>query len=285
MPQKGNCKHHSGFDIWTNNVRVDVHAVASGDVRKYVPNGYAGCKDQGDGNCTDHGVGNALVIQHPGHVFSQYDHMDHVDVGLVGRITAKGSGCKPKMGTDKYGAKRDEWDCKIGAIHVSGGQTIGVVGATSFGCDGCYVGVHLHLEAKHFDTLEAPKDHDAFGYSVEHPKVLKYLDPVRFLDGASVVSPSLHVKITPDGDGINLRLGPQRDYPAGLQATQGQTAWAHEVAGATSGCSMGWYKLETTEQFTGNYQDYFVPTMGDFGWLPDVWVCRGDGSTTYVEPV
>jgi len=274
------CKHHSGFDIGTNGARPDVHAVASGDVRKYVPNGSPGCQ-----TCTDHGVGNALILQHVGHVFSQYQHMDHVDGGLISKITAKGSGCKHVTGVDKYGASRDEWDCKIGAVHVSAGQTIGVVGATNFGCDGCGLHEHLHLEAKHFDTLEPPKDHNAFGYSVEHPKLLKYIDPTRFLDGNSVISPSLHVEITSDGNGVNMRLGPNRDYPAGLQAAVSQTFWAHISAPATTGCSMGWYKLEKTEQFSGDYRNYFTPTMGDFGLLPDVWVCQGDGSTKYVEPV
>lgn len=276
-------KYHSGFDIDTGGTHPDVHSVASGDVRKYVPNGAAGCNPQG--GCTDHGVGNSLVIQQVGHVFSQYDHMESINQSLVDEIEAKGSGCKHVTGVDKYGAIRDEWDCKKGAVHVSSGQTIGVVGATAYGCDGCYVPVHLHLEAKHFDTLEAPRDHNAFGYSAEHPKTLKYLDPVRYLDGATVVSPSLHVQITSDGDGVSLRLGPTREYPAGLTASAGSVYWAHGSAPATSGCSMGWYKLEKSQEFNPDPNTYFDASGNGFYKLPDTWVCIGDGGTKYVVPI
>lgn len=278
-------KHHTGMDIGTNGSRPDIHATADGYVSKYVPNASFGCNPKG--GCSDHGYGNAIAIRHKRKLYSFYAHMDHIDQGLLSRIQAN---CQERTGTDKYGALMDEWDCKNTAVHVNQGDTIGVVGNTNYGCSGstCDFGlpileVHLHFESKKFDTLESPEEPTAFGYSTAHPHFDDWQDPISWIEGPASIKDPYQVTITNDGNGVNMRLGPNTEYPAALAGQTGETYWAQNTLGNTDGCSSGWYKLRRTQELSGDPNNYFVSTDG-FAKLPDVWVCRGNNGVEYVTP-
>ncbi|MBV9990121.1 MAG: M23 family metallopeptidase [Alphaproteobacteria bacterium] len=276
-------KHHTGMDIGTGGTHPDVHAAASGYITKYVPNGATGCKSTG---CPDHGYGNSLAIRHKRKLYSFYAHMDHIDAELLSRIKDK---CQEHAGKDQYGAVMDEWDCKNKAVHVQQGDTIGVVGNTTYGCSGptCYftdkvLPIHLHFESKKFDTLESPDEPTAFGYSVAHPHFDGWQDPISWVEGSTSIADPYQVTVTGDGEGVNMRVGPNTEYPARLAAHAGATYWAQNTLGSTGGCSMGWYKLRRTRDLSGDPNTYFVANDGYK--LPDVWVCRGNNGITYIAP-
>ena len=260
--------------------------------------------------CTDHGVGFALIIanavsgQKSDRIYAQYQHMSEIDSTLLKQITAN---CSHE--TDpRYGYSRDDYYCQSEtAVPINSKEVIGKTGASGYGCnelikadsDACFkakrqipYGFHLHLEAKYFADLDPSKEKTAFGYSNCIPHRLKYVDPVVFLDGPDKIIGKHPVHIAPDGNGVNMRVGPLQEYTAALTATGGQPLYAtQKLDASTPNCSDGWYRLSIKYQenkgksckvFKADPSSYFPATLKLSGYLPHVWMCRGNNGVKYI---
>jgi len=289
-----NCRHHShlhhtGIDIPAPK-GTPVKAVADGIVANLIPND-TGCAS----DCTDHGAGNTIILQH-GRKYSGYQHMLDFDDGdsLIKKIKQK---CAFYDRSDENGVHVSGWECsEANNIAVKQGDVIGYVGGTGAGRKN-KVRHQLHFEAATFATLYSyacyvdasccPK-HECFGYVGIHPFEVDYNDPVNDFENSNG-QVKVHVKLGPQGEGIGLRIGPTDSYDLQTRwhATDG-AYWAIRQAVPTADCDQGWYKLMKVQTFPPPISEYFDPTDATrhgAGTLPDVWVCIGNGSDQYVVPV
>jgi hypothetical protein len=198
----------------------------------------------------------------------------------LGRISQN---CSLSGDSDGDGYYIHEYHCGANAVHVLARATLGVVGGTNYGCasGSCLLPIHLHFEAKDFSGLHAPGLAE-WGYTTSHPYFEGYFDPTDYLDGTILIAPSIKVKFLANG---NLRLGPRSGdtgYPIALSEPAGFTAWARQLVPGTPGCSLGWYQIyqSSDQKYPPDKVNYFV--SASFAQLPDAWVCRGDGSDTWV---
>ncbi len=160
-------EQHAGVDFAPdqNAPDLNVSAIYPGTVERIVENGSG-----------DAGLGNAVILKHDINgetLYSLYAHLDAIDpVIVVGRA-------------------------------VVGGQTIGTVGNTGYGCHFWHVGgngceatgapdTHLHLEIKIAPTLVAPiadpsclsitgRAGSCVGYTSAAPTQFGYRDPMAFI--------------------------------------------------------------------------------------------------------
>jgi murein DD-endopeptidase MepM/ murein hydrolase activator NlpD len=190
---------------------------------------------------------------------------------------------------------------------VESGWLIGEVGNTGSATrDGCpSFGPHLHFEVKERDALGDKTDHgDTWGYTppgvASDPKDQAYLpdnygyhDPLRWFHDVNAIEPRLPVRVTAEGDGVYLRIGPSEEYRY-FWSTIGQSAPRELRAGdefvavyssePTPRCSGGWYGIQNTNRrdYFPDYELYDAETE-QHGWIPGGWVCSGDGGQIWVE--
>jgi len=293
-------QHHTGYDIYTDPDTPEVMSPAAGSVVKMSILDVRGptCKDASP-NCSDHGLGNTLIIKHNDqhHSFSQVSHLSSFDTNLEDRIKAN---CGPEHKDYVENGKIwvDEWNCPVGAVTVGAGDSLGKVGASGFGDPNYWPARHLHFEVKSVDAIYSkdptdPKDGYAFGYSRAFPGLLDYLDPLHKLQTHNHLVRPYQVKIQSAGDGVSFRLGPDSKYAQALTGSAGQTFFARRKARATSSCALGWYKITKTDlqppegKGDPNADNYFSPTNGLLkpGLIEATWVCRGqDKNDPWVAP-
>src|SRR6478672_3914406 len=126
------CKHHThlhntGIDVPAPK-GTPVKAVADGFVVNLIPND-AGCA----ADCTDHGEGNTLIIEHTASRFSTYQHMLNFNDRdpLIAQIKQH---CTFYDRSDENGVHVSGWECtKADGITISQGDVVGRVGGTGFG--------------------------------------------------------------------------------------------------------------------------------------------------------
>lgn len=160
-------EQHAGVDFAPDLGALDrhVYAIYSGTVERIVRNG-----------SEDAGLGNAIILKHriDGEtLYSLYAHLSVIDPAVV-----------------------------VGA-GIAGGQMIGAVGNTGYGCDFWHIGgngcsaagvpdTHLHLEIKIKPTLGAPiadpsclsitgRAGSCVGYTSDTPTKFGYRDPMTTL--------------------------------------------------------------------------------------------------------
>ncbi|HPW34606.1 MAG TPA: peptidoglycan DD-metalloendopeptidase family protein [Candidatus Paceibacterota bacterium] len=164
--KRENYIQHAGLDLapYPNATDNYVYAIATGTVEKIIYNG-----------SQDAGLGNGVILNHlvdKKNVYSLYAHLGLIDDSL-----------------------------KVGSL-VLGGQKIGKVGNTGYGCnywrigkDGCdetgEADTHLHLEIKEAPVLGSPKSDkcvipsgkitDCVGYTSDNPVLFGYTDPLTFI--------------------------------------------------------------------------------------------------------
>jgi hypothetical protein len=289
------CKHHThlhntGMDVSAPK-GTPVKAVADGIVVNLIPND-TGCTS----DCTDHGDGNTLIIQHSKTRFSGYAHLLNFSDKdpLIAQIKQR---CAFYDRTDENGVHVSGWECtKADNIAVKQGDVIGRVGGTGFGSNKKYP-AHLHFEATTYpnlysyacynDSVCCPKQ-KCFGFSGVHPFQVGYNDPVNLEETANG-QVKLQVKVGPQGEGIGLRIGPDERYDLQTRWHAADGAyWAIRQADPTTDCDQGWYKLMKVKNFPPPIDEYFDPTdttRFGAGTLPDTWVCIGNGGEQYVVPV
>ncbi|HEY1637572.1 MAG TPA: M23 family metallopeptidase [Rhizomicrobium sp.] len=282
--------HNTGIDVPAPK-GTPVKAVEDGFVVNLVPND-TGCSS----DCTDHGYGNTMVIQHTGTRFSEYSHMlnFHDKDPLIAQIKAH---CAFYDRTDENGVHVSGWECaRRDNVVVKQGDVIGQVGATGSGSNNASP-PHLRFEGTTFPTLYSyscynddvccPK-HKCFGYSGIHPFQAAYIDPVN-LEETTDGKGKVHVQVGPQGEGTGLRIGPDERYDLQTRWHAADGAyWAIRSAVATKNCDQGWYKVMKAKQFPPTLEQYFDPTDAarfGAGTLPDTWVCIGNGGDQYVVPV
>jgi hypothetical protein len=288
---KKNCAHRSGL----HDTGIDVIApkgtpvkvVADGFVANLVPND-TGCVS----DCTDHGDGNTIIVQH-GRKFSQYQHLlDFNDNDpLIQQIKKT---CAFYDRIDENGVHVSGWACTAADnIGVKQGDVVGYVGGTGAGSSKRWSHA-LHFEATTFSTLysyacyadrECCPRHKCFGYSGVHPFLVGYNDPVNDIENTNG-QVKVHVKVGPQGEGIGLHIGPDEQYDLQTRWHSSDGAyWAIRQAVGTTDCDQGWYKLMKVQHFPPPTDKYFDPTDAGrlgAGTLPDTWVCIGNGSDQYV---
>lgn len=280
--------HHTGFDILAPK-GTPVKAVADGFVVNLVLND-TGCKS----DCTDHGDGNTLIIQH-GRPFSSYQHLKDFrdDDALINQIKDL---CAFYDKVDENGVHVAGWECtKTDNVVVKRGDIIGYVGVTGFGRNNRWR-PHLYFQSSTFPTLYSytcyndisccPKK-NCFEYSGIHPFQAGYIDPVNDIEDTDG-DVKVHVQVGPQGEGVTLRIGPDEQYDLQTRwhAADG-TFWAIRQGAATLDCDQGWYKVMKVQHFPPPIDKYFDPsdaTRLGAGTLPDTWVCIGNGYDQYVIP-
>ncbi len=281
--------HHTGFDIPAPK-GTPVRAVADGFVVNLVPND-KGCTS----DCTDHGDGNTIILQH-GKKFSHYQHLlDFRDSDPLIRQVKHQCGFYDRL--DENGVHISGWECtEADNVAVQRGDIVGYVGGTGSGRNKKWP-YHLHFEAKTFPALYSTAcytDSDCcpkgkcFGYVGRHPFQVGYADPVNDFDDSNG-QVKLQVQVGPQGEGIGLLLGPDAKYDLQTRWHSSDGAyWAIRQAVATRDCDQGWYKLIKVQHFPPPIEEYFAPTGNGrpgAGTLPDTWVCIGNGSDQYVVTV
>jgi hypothetical protein len=196
-----------------------------------------------------------------------------------------------------------EWECKKGVVSITAGQKLGIVGDT--GTEG---GVHLHFEVRNFPDLiwDEAVPPDGFAYTHCFPNEDDYKDPSHYLDGSYRVWPPYEVTVTTAGDGQSLRLGPNSKYRNHLygdiymQVTASEELYVQQESAGQAGdsCSKGWAEVTVgpdsggAGEWPGTPPDNGNTTFWDIGYdngkypgenyLPDLWICKGNGSTDYV---
>jgi len=164
--KKENYIQHTGVDIAPNPEakNLNVYSIATGTVETIVRNGV-----------NDGGLGNAIIIKYKtgsSDVYGLYGHLYSIEPHIQEGVA------------------------------VSGGDVIGVMGATGYGCsywriggDGCdasgELDVHIHFELKTKPVLQAPIDDvcklpsgkvaRCIGYTSVNPTEKGYFDPLLFL--------------------------------------------------------------------------------------------------------
>jgi Peptidase family M23 len=282
--------HDTGIDVPAPE-GTPVKAVADGIVVNLVRND-TGCTI----DCTDHGDGNTIIVQHGKFRFSEYAHMlnFHDKDPLIAQIKAR---CAFYDRTDENGVHVSGWECtKADNIAVKQGDVIGQVGGTGSGRNNKYPPA-LHFEATTYPNLYSyvcyndstccPKQ-KCFGYSGVHPFQVGYNDPVN-LEETTDGKVKVNVQVGPQGEGTGLRLGPDKlyDLQTRWHAVDG-SYWAIRSAVPTKNCDQGWYKVIKVKHFPPTIDEYFEPTdarRAGAGTLPDTWVCIGNGGEQYVVPV
>ncbi len=156
---------HAGIDLAPNSDAKDlnIYNIYDGIVVKIIENG----KD-------DHGLGNTIIIEHNidnEKFYSLYGHLESINENL-----------------------------QEGQF-IKGGEVVGKVGATGYGCDYWRIGedgcdkkgkldLHLHFEIKTKPVLESPTEVQCFingsykkcyGYTPENPTKYGYFDPLKFI--------------------------------------------------------------------------------------------------------
>jgi hypothetical protein len=270
-------------------------------------------------NCGDHGDGNMLIVQHcegtcfqP--IFSQYAHLDSFDSDLNKQVLKT---CLPENPSGTI-------FCPIQGPLVeitSMTALLGYTGGTGYGgtgpSDGGW-GYHLHFEVRDFPQAALlppfPKNSKTpttpeYGYTVNHPDLSGYIDPIALLEGAwmptdklSDLSPQVVTVLAT----TNKRIGPDTNYSchvtdpavtnpslfdANCQPAQRNDQFlALRTSPPTEGCSLGWYQIvELTfnaEEFASGakVQDTYFP-KGDVsrdGCVPAAWLCKGNDQTEWV---
>lgn len=173
--KRDNYIQHAGVDLAPHTDATDMQArsVHAGTVVRITRNG------QGDA-----GLGNSIIVEHivdQEKIYSLYGHLASIDRYL-------------RMGD-----------------RVVGGQVIGTVGSSGYGCDFWRIGedgctgtgaadVHLHFEVKTKPVLESPEEDTCsidqgkratrcVGYSSHHPQLVGYRDPLQFVFGELISQP------------------------------------------------------------------------------------------------
>ncbi|MCS7200781.1 MAG: peptidoglycan DD-metalloendopeptidase family protein [Patescibacteria group bacterium] len=156
---------HSGVDLAPNpNVQdLNVYSIYDGKIARIIKNGQ-----------NDYGMGNTVIIEHQINnraIYSLYAHLSSI-----------------------------RSDLKEGNV-IKGGEVVGRVGATGFGCDywrierdGCQekdkLDIHLHWEIKTKPVLSSPKPAQCFingkqdkcyGYTPDDPINYGYFNPLDIL--------------------------------------------------------------------------------------------------------
>jgi len=285
IPDSG--QHHTGYDIYTDPNTPLVMSPSGGFVTRMsvLDDRGASCQHASP-NCSDHGLGNTLIIKHGDkrHPYSQVSHLSSFDTVLEGRIK---SHCIEFRGLDENRVYVHDWECPSDAVPVNAGDALGNVGKSGYGDPNFWPARHLHFEAKSVNKIYSldptdKRDGVAFGYSAAFPGLLDYVDPLhQFQKHIREMAP-LRVTITATGD-VPLRLGPDKKYAFALAGSAGQSFWAIRTAKATPGCSLGWYKIAKTSVWPPEGNDdpdgssYFTPTNTLLrpGLIAATWVCRG----------
>lgn len=99
----------------------------------------------------------------------------------------------------------------------------------------------------------------------DHPDQFGYYDPVLFLHNNIVSISEARVRVA--ADGLNVRMGPQVEYPRLAQVNTAQEFTALRKRNeATTNCVGGWYQIRPTDG------SRIVATLFG-GEVPDGWVC------------
>ncbi len=244
--------YHGGLDIAVDRGSA-VHPTAPGVVIQIVENDI-GCV-QTQGGCEDQGFGNTVIVEHiyqgtP--VYSQYAHLDTINGALL-------QACGPI----DAGQRRTRTCAPPVPVDLS--TQLGTVGSSAFGSNS-EVDVHLHFETKGFAALHAGD----FGYTLTHPDLHGYFDPVLFLH--ELTNNALPNRIRINTGALNLRLGPgghaDTTYRPLNVVRRGEEYEVLNATGDTSPltCPGGWYQIRPDNGAQ------FRDTTGG-GEIPEGWVC------------
>lgn len=284
-------KYHTGFDIAVGN-GTPVYPAEDGDVVLYAIYNTQVCDGSG---CPDHGDGNVIVLKHSHRVYSQYQHLeDTASHGLTATLYNKITSLCSIIPNEKNNVQL-AYKCDAGKVHLSRLDQIGFSGNTGCHFAGCHLGFHLHFEAKKTICMEAAcllatrHDPSEWGYTAIHPGQQQYFDPSHFLDGATDLGNfSITETVTTYGSGFGFHVGPNREYLSSTQrASTGEVLYAQKSAPATIGCPGGWYDVTKTPWYppTNPNPDFFpAPDIPGGHNLPEVWICRDDGTGTSLSP-
>lgn len=158
----GNKKYHTGIDIISDQhslTDTPIYVIADGTVENI-------CRTNDtdkycDGTPLDitsistanHGYGNTVIVKHDNGLYSLYGHLDGIEKSI------------------KKGAK------------IKQGQKIGKMGNSAYEKRESSFGKHLHFETRKFGTLHSSdkKGNYYWGYTLEHPDELGYLNPKKYI--------------------------------------------------------------------------------------------------------
>jgi hypothetical protein len=271
-------RYHAGSDIGRpTDEGKPVIAAGGGIVRRIDMNPNDPIEERRDNHC----MGHVVIIDHsygrdPSGPFSLYAHLKRILI-------------------------RD-------GRHVERGWQIGEVGNTGSGRCGNFP-PHLHFEVKDRNVLGDITDHgDTWGYTPpegqigDDPKDPGYLpgnygyhDPSHWLHDVVSIDAGIAVRVTAEGDGVYLRVGPSEQYRYFWRATSenspkelraGDAFVAVSRSAATDNCSRGWYEITNADR-REYFPDYALSDRetGLPGWIPTGWVCMGHGDQVWVEEV
>lgn len=248
--------YHTGLDIGVSEGAI-VRAAASGRIVKIQEND-VGCNPDIRGACEDHGYGNTVIIEQnlgTSIVYSQYSHLASIEEGF-----------KLACGPIDVG-RRKRRTCAI-PVSIDARVILGRVGGSCYGQPDC-TSLHLHFEIKDFSTLGTDGDDlGEFGYTVNHPDLESYHNPILNLHSVITLSP-LRTQVIQNG--TNLRVGPGGSgataYRVIGQVNQGEEydAIDNSPTTTTPNCPRGWYQIRRIDG------SRFPDTLG--GEIPDAWVC------------
>jgi murein DD-endopeptidase MepM/ murein hydrolase activator NlpD len=257
-------RHHAGLDI-PAPLGTRVVAAADGTVRVF---------RLVDFDQKTHCLGNVVIIDHDGLAATLYAHLQTISV------------------SDGQTVSQEQ---QIGEV----GDTLGLT-ANDGSCG--TTGAHLHFELKNNAVLGTTSDDGTtWGYTPEgpvspvnvdnlnagHPDNYGFHDPVLNLHSGITDTTEATVVVTSLGAGVSMRTGPGADKPCDEYRCIGSTLQPRqrftrirEYSPPTPdpNCSRGWYQIKKIDG------SYFPDSISD-GSLPEVWVCRGNGTEVWVNPV
>ena len=259
----GNYMYHTGIDMVSSlytpsNYNTPVKAVAAGTVYKIFRTSDTTTTCQGNTiNATimTHGEGNVVIIQHSNGRFTQYDHLDCINDGIVPNAS------------------------------VSAGQVIGIMGNSTNVKRDSSVGVHVHLEYKDYGVVGSISDdydgsHPTYwGYTPDLPDGYYFHDP-RFIACPSVSS----TNITPapiiinTTNVLNVRSGPSTDFAILTQVNINQKFVAFQTSNYSGNT---WYRIYLPNVGGPQVNQALTPDMAA-GWVSGAYVSQ-DNSDSMIE--
>jgi murein DD-endopeptidase MepM/ murein hydrolase activator NlpD len=287
----GDNKHHTGMDLAGTEGIDDIISAADGWLVMIQENDVGCAPPPVVGGCFDHGFGNTVIVQHTigGQiVYTQYSHLYSIvtDFNDACPLTSNARHRRicPKPG-------------EAGAVPVLARRVLGKLGRSRYGMvsDQTF-NPHLHFEVKkcmqlgttgndgpegkcpdgNYTTIE-------YGYTTQFPGSWGYYDPVLYLHQSSSVATL--VEVTPSGQDVGLRIGPNSAYRLLRGVDTGERFYAFNTADpvTSTSCSnpAGWYQIRPKD---GSYFADNTPGYAGTS-IPDGWACAGSGDTRYFVEV
>lgn len=243
-------KHHTGLDI-AAPAETEVVAAAGGVARVWRLN------VEGSSHC----LGNVVMIRHSAQSRSTlYAHLKTINISDGDSVVQ--------------------------------GQRIGIVGAeVGPGC--IAVGTHLHFELKNQSFLGTTGDNTGpYGYTpgaaadpipANAPGSFGFYNPIPGF-GEVEATPDATVTVTTDGNGVGMRVGPNRTYTGTGNTLVAATPYIRvgRAGAATDQCDNGWLELKNS---SGAYfpNGGYPPYRNGPASVPTVWACKGNAGVTYLQ--